>query len=193
MINNFENGNRNSPVPEAVYLRLSKIATDESVGEDDFVTTNDAPSPQGQIQSGHMLWKLQYSAQSLCTCWCPLTPLLWISLDLGCVAWALHGHLHVAAPQLVSLHHIQLPLVLDLDDLQQLGLPTPGGHSLCPALDSPAGVCRHVLPVELLADVGVNVALEPGLGHLPVHVPVGAAHLAAHDQVISVKAACWPA
>ena len=104
-----------------------------------------------------------------------------------------HTHNHYFAPQLVGLHHIQLPLVLDLDDLQQLGLPTPGGHSLCPALDSPAGVCRHVLPVELLADVGVNVALEPGLGHLPVHVPVGTAHLAAHDQVISVKAACWPA
>ena len=76
-----------------VDLRLSKIATDESVGEDDIVTTNDAPSPL-----------------------------------------PLHGHLHVATPQLVGLHHIQLPLVLDLDDLQQLGLPTPGGHSLCPAL-----------------------------------------------------------
>ena len=76
-----------------------------------------------------------------------------------------------------------IPHVLGPGDLQQLELPIPGGHSLCPALDSPAGVCRHnphVLLAELLADVDVHVALEPGLGHLPVHVPVGAAHLGAH-------------
>ena len=37
----YVNGNRNSPVPEAVDMRFSKIAADESVGEDDFVTTNE--------------------------------------------------------------------------------------------------------------------------------------------------------
>ena len=99
------------------------------------------------------------------------------------MARALHGHFHDAASQLVGLHHVQVPQVLGPGDLQQLELPIPGGHSLCPALDSPAGVCRHnphVLLAELLADVDVHVALEPGLGHLPVHVPVGAAHLGAH-------------
>ena len=49
----------NSPVPEAVDLILVKIAAADSIGEDDFVATNYAPSPQGQILSGHMLRELQ--------------------------------------------------------------------------------------------------------------------------------------
>ena len=118
----------NSPVPEAVDLVLTKIAAADSLEEDDFVATNYAPFPQSQIQSGRMLRKLRSSAQSLCTLWSPLFLLLWISSDLGCVALALHGHLHDAAPQLAGLHHVQVPLVLDLGDLQQLELPTPGGH-----------------------------------------------------------------
>ena len=39
-MNNYENDNRNSPVPEAVDLGLSKIAAYDSLGEDDFVATN---------------------------------------------------------------------------------------------------------------------------------------------------------
>jgi hypothetical protein len=41
MINKYENDNRNSPVTESVNLVLSKIAAEESLGEDDFVTTNE--------------------------------------------------------------------------------------------------------------------------------------------------------
>ena len=44
------------------------------------------------------------------------------------MALALHGHLLDAAPQLVGLHHVQVPQGLDLGDLQQLELPIPGGH-----------------------------------------------------------------
>ena len=110
----------NSPVPEAVDLVLTKIAAADSLGEDDFVATNYSPSPQGQIQSGRMLRKLQSSAQSLCTWWSPLFLLLWISSDLGCVALALLRHLHDAAPQLAGLHHVQVPLVLDSSDFSLL-------------------------------------------------------------------------
>ena len=39
-MNNYENDHRNSPVPEAVDLILSKIAAYDSLGEDDFVATN---------------------------------------------------------------------------------------------------------------------------------------------------------
>ena len=99
--------------------------------------------------------------------------------------------------QLVGLHHAQVPPVLVFDDLQQMELPIPGGHSLFPALDSLSWVCRHnlhVLPAKPPADVADDGAVEPGLGPLLGHVPVGTAPLAAHDQVGSVRAdACWTA
>jgi hypothetical protein len=58
-VNNYENDNSISPVPEAVDPSLSKIVAYDSLEEDDFVATNYAPSPQGQILSGHMLRELQ--------------------------------------------------------------------------------------------------------------------------------------
>ena len=83
-----------------------------------------------------------------------------ISSNQGCVERAPHAHLHVDAPQLIGHHLVLLPLVLDLDDLQQLGLPTPRGHLLGPALGFPGVVGGSNLLVPLV-DAGDHVALEP--------------------------------
>ena len=83
--------------------------------------------------------------------------------------------------------HAIVPHVHVHDDLQLLGVPTPGGPSLFPVLDSVAKVCRHnlhVLHSEPLLCVADHNAV-PTLGH----VPGGAAPGAAHDQVDFGRAA----
>ena len=103
---------------------------------------------------------------------------------------ALHGRLLDLVRQQAGLHHALVPHVHVHDDLQLLGLPTPGGPSLFPVLDSLAKVCRHnlhVLHAEPLLCVADHDAGEPGLVPTPGHVPG-----AAHDQVYFERAAaCW--
>ena len=101
----------------------------------------------------------------------------------------LHGrHLDLVWQQ-AALHHAHVPHVHVRDDLQLLGLPTPGGPSLFPVMDSLAKVCIH--NAEPLFRVADHNAGEPGLVPPPGHVLGGAAPGAAHDQVDSGRiAAC---
>ena len=140
-------------------------------------------------RNGHMLWKLPSSAQSL-----------GISLSLPSLPWLIflallvgdHDlHEQLLHPGLLQggLEHVQVPQGPGHDVQQPLGLPIPGGHSLCLVPDILPKDCRHIphatLAMALLAGIGSDGGAPQLVRHAAGHVGVGL------QLVLVGVCSCW--